>query len=91
MKYFITINSLSAIGKIYAKGDNDGFVSDGNLSHPLLACTEIETSNPYYILATRPLRTAGGSNQTVYLPHDSVVSIHRYDVDEALPFGFVPS
>ena len=60
-RYLVVLDARSATGRICAK-DNDGFVSDGQVNHPILDCTQIETNNPYYIFATRPLRMEGKSS-----------------------------
>lgn len=87
MKYLVTLDALSTIGKIYANGDNDGFVNDGDTRHPLIECNQIVTDSPYYIQATRIACKANGSNQILYLPHGSVVSVHCFDPDSDRPFG----
>lgn len=87
MKYLVTLDALSVIGKIYANGDNDGFVSDGKINHPVLECTQIVTDSPYYISATRTLCSESESDQILYLPHGSVVSVHCFELADCLPFG----
>ena len=88
MKYLVLLDCNSSIGSIYANGNNDGIVNDGDINHPVLACTEIETNNPYYIFAIRSGDQEGGLRQSVFLPHSSVVAIYRYAEDEPHPLGF---
>jgi hypothetical protein len=90
-RHFIILDANSTVGAMYASGSNDGFTSDGEVNHPVIDCTEIVIDNPYYILATRSLEKEGGSYQSLYLPHGSVVAIYQYNPVEPLPFGFVPS
>ena len=33
-RYLVVLDARSAVGRIYAK-DNDGFVSDGEINHPI--------------------------------------------------------
>jgi hypothetical protein len=88
-RYLVVLDARSAVGRIYAK-DNDGFVSDGEINHPILDCTQIVTDSPYYIFATRPLKKEGKSHQSLYLPHGSVAVIHQYAETEPYPIGFAP-
>jgi hypothetical protein len=89
MRYLIVLDCHSPVGEIYASGTNDGFVKGpGGLKHPVLDCTEIETHNPHYIFAKRPLKEPG-LHQSLYLPHGSVVQIVVYDDQQARPPGFV--
>ena len=89
MRYIIVIDANSAAGAIYAKGSNDGFITDGHVQHPVLDCTEIETSSPYYIFAKRSLNAVGESHQSLYLPHGSVVMVVGYADEQGRPVGFV--
>lgn len=89
MKHLVILDARSAIGRIYAKGNNDGNVSDGDTLHPVLECTDLVTDNPYYIHATRPLKKGDGSHQLLFLPHGSVVAIYQYALDEPSPLGFL--
>ena len=89
MRYIVILDAKSPVGAIYANGNNDGLTSDGNISHPVLDCTEIETNNPYYIFAKRSPNEAIPSHQILYLPHGSVVMIVAYDKAEDRPVGFL--
>jgi hypothetical protein len=90
LRHFIILDINSPIGAMYASGSNDGFISEGDVRHPIIDCTEIVIDNPYYIFATRSLEKEGGSYQSLYLPHGSVVAIYQYKPSGPLPFGFVP-
>lgn len=90
MRYLVVLDANSVIGRIYAKGNNDGIVNDGRLDHPVLDCTDLVTDSPYYIFATHSLKKEGGSHQSVFLPHGSVVAIYQYAENDPHPLGFVP-
>lgn len=51
MMYLVVLDERSAIGNIYASGNNDGFVTDDQSQHPVLGCTEVSTGAPYYLFA----------------------------------------
>jgi len=88
MRYLVVLDAESAIGRVYAKGINDGFVNDGQLDHPVLDCIEIATDSPYYLFVRRDLTRHGKSHQSMHVPHQSVVAIHHYADEGAKPFGF---
>jgi len=89
-KYLVILDSRSVVGQMYLEGTHDGFVRVGDAKHPVLDCIEIETDSPYYIRAIRTLERIGGSSQTLYLPHSSVVVIYEYAKEERPPIGFHP-
>jgi hypothetical protein len=89
MNYLVVLDAHSSIGKIYLYGNNDGTVTDGELHHAILDCTEIVTDSPYYLIATRIHKKEGKSHQTLYLPHGSIIAIYQYAEKEGRPMGFV--
>jgi len=90
MRYFVVLDLRSAIGSIYENGNNDGFVTDGKMKHPVLDCTEIAIDSPYYLFATRDMSKTGRSHQHLHIPHGSIVAIHHY-AEEEKPVGFMTS
>jgi hypothetical protein len=89
-RYLVVLDANSVTGQIYASGNHDFVAMAGDVQHPVLVCTELETHNPYYIYAKRPLKESG-SYQSLYLPHGSVAQILEYDTSEEIPPGFVRS
>ena len=89
MKYLVILDNQSIIGRIYAKGNNDGYVSDGTEKHPVLSCTEVVTDNPCYVFAKRDLSGQGKSHQSLHIPHTSVVAIYHYADEGSKPMGFI--
>jgi len=87
--YLVVLDERSAIGSIYVSGNNDGFVTDGQLQHPVLDCTEISTDSPYYLFAKRDMSKQGKNYQSLHIPHSSVVAIYHYADEGSRPFGFV--
>lgn len=87
-KYLIILDVRSPAGAMYANGSNDGFASDGNFRHPVLDCTEINAEFPYYLSATRSLKSRGKSHQTLLLPHGSVVMVVSYAEEKPNAVGF---
>ena len=90
MRYLVILDARSATGSIYASGNNDGFVRDGELRHPFLDCSEVVTDAPYYLFAKRDRSRQGQSYQSMYIPHGSIVYIHCYADEEPRPIGFMP-
>ncbi len=89
MRYLVVLDERSAIGSIYAAGNNDGFVTDSELEHPVLDCMEISLVSPYYLFAKRDLSDQGGNFQSLHIPHSSIVAIYQYADEGSRPFGFV--
>jgi hypothetical protein len=95
VKYLIVLDANSTVGKIYSVAC-DYFVKVEEVTHfeevkhPVLVCTEIETDNPNYIFARRPLKE-GATHQSLYLPHGSVAMILQIEEDQPIPIGFVLS
>jgi len=90
MRYLVVLDARSVVGGMYANGYNDGFVSDGEIRHPVLDCTEIATDSPYYLYVKRDLSRHGKDYQTIHIPHSSIVVIHHYADEGRKPMGFVP-
>jgi hypothetical protein len=90
MRYLVILDVRSASGAVYHSGSNDGYVSDGDLRHPVLDCSEIVVDSPYYLFAKRDMAKQGGSYQSLYIPHSSVVHIHCYADSGTRPMGFIP-
>ena len=88
MRYSVIIDARSATGSIYASGNNDGFVSDGQLRHPVLDCSEIITDVSYFVFIKRDMSKSGKSHQSLYIPHTSIVHIHCYADEGPQPMGF---
>ena len=91
MRYLVVLDVRSSIGRIYANANNDGFVTDGEIKHPVLDCTEIAIDSPYYLFATRDMSRTGNTYQHLHIPHGSVVAIHHYAEEIEKPVGFVTS
>ncbi len=89
MMYLVVLDERSAIGGIYASGNNDGFVTDGQLQHPVLNCTEIWTDTPYYLFAKHDMKNQGKNHQDLHIPHTSVVAIYQFADEGSRPPGFV--
>jgi hypothetical protein len=90
VRYLVVLNNRSPIGGVYASGNNDGFVRDGEEKHPVLDCLEVAKEQPFYLFARRDMSKNGGSHQSIYIPHSSVVAIHCYADEGPKPMGFIP-
>lgn len=88
MKYLVIIDARSNIGAIYLNGNNDGTTSGSEINHPIIDCTEVRTSDPYYLFAKRQFKQEGKSHQSLYIPHQCVVAIYQYEEKEGRPIGF---
>lgn len=91
MNYLVVLDANSPIGRICAESDNDGFVFDGRLRHPVLDCIEIATEAPNYLFARRDMSKHGKMQQALHIPQSSVVVIHHCDEAGCKPFGFTPT
>jgi hypothetical protein len=89
MRYLVVIEKMSAIGCIYDKGNNDGYVTDGEFYHPVINCSEISINSPYYLYVKRDLTEQDKNHQSLYIPHTSIVAIYEYDGKGSRPVGFV--
>jgi hypothetical protein len=89
MRFLVILDARSAIGGSYAKGNNDGFMNDGNIQHPVLDCLEVATDAPYYLFAKRDMSNQGKQYQSLYIPHGSVVAIYCYSDEGSKPCGFI--
>lgn len=83
MRFFIVLDAQSVIGQTYLRGNHDA-TSEG---HPAIDCKAIEDVGPY-LRASRNTANRGGSDQTLWIPHHSVVCIVEYAQDAPRPFGF---
>lgn len=90
MRFLVVLDARSPIGGCYASGNNDGFVHDGQIHHPVLDCLEVATDAPYYLFAKRDMTKQEKDYQSLYIPHGSVVAIHCYADEGSKPCGFVP-
>lgn len=86
MKYLLVLDRHSAIGGVYAHG-NDGAVKGEHEDHPGLVCSQLDLHSPNYIFAVRPLKKAG-SHQSLHVPHHSVVAIFVLEEGQPNPIGF---
>lgn len=93
MRYLVVLDAESPIGRVYAAGNCEGFVGEGEtreIRHPVLDCADINTESPCYLFVKRDPRQSNGPRQQVYVPHGCVVAIHVYDDSGPKPLGFVP-
>ena len=89
MRYLLVLDRRSEVGAMYESGSNDGHIRAGDLLHPVLDCTEVITDASHYVFATRDMKKKGKSDQSIYVPHSSVVYIHCYADEGTKPVGFV--
>lgn len=87
MRYMVVLDVRSPLGRIYADGNHDALVAEGELKHPILDCVEVEPDRPNYLFVVREKRD-NKARQTQYIPHAYVLSIHRYAEKDPPPFGF---
>lgn len=88
MRYLLVLDARSAAGAIYAHAENDGGMTDGTVIHPVLACTDVDTTQTHYVWATRHPKESSVSSEVLVVPHSSVVAIRCYDVNDPAPSGF---
>lgn len=91
MRYLVILDANSPVGKMYAEHQPAYMTTVGSVRHPVLECTEVDLSNHWYIFAKNSLAREGRTYQSIYLPHNSVIQIIRYEETEGTPFGFLPS
>jgi len=89
MRYLVVLDARTPIAGCYASGNNDGYINDGNLYHPVLDCLEVATDAPYYVFVKRDMEKQGSNYQSLYIPHGSVVAIYCYADEGPKPCGFI--
>jgi hypothetical protein len=89
VRYLVVVDRGSTIGRVYAQGTNDGWVTSGDEKHPVLDCTEIDPDGPY-LFVKRDMTRHGGKYQTIYIPHGFVAFILVYADEGPKPIGFTP-
>jgi hypothetical protein len=90
VRFLVVLDAHSIIGRVYSRGQNDGYVNDGTDRHPVLDCLEVATDSASYLFAKRDMKRHGGGHQSLHIPHSSVVAVHIYADEAPKPFGFTP-
>jgi len=86
--HLVILDPRTLVGEMFLAGCNDGIQKIGQLDCPVLLCSEIETNIAGGISAIRSREKGALKDQSLFLPHGSVVLVFDWTKDET-PIGFV--
>ena len=87
MKFMVVIDRHSPVGQTYSEWLPH--VRSGETHHPVFLCTEMDASNPWYMFVRTESTKKYTGDQSIHLPHGSVLFVVQYAEGETPPIGFV--
>jgi len=84
--YLIVINGRSPAAALFKEKDHEGAVTEGvgesQVTHPMIVCTHIDMTERYVHAKRFWFKDKDALPRSVYLPHDSIVGIQCFHVDD---------